>query len=82
MARTKRSGKIRLGMIRCDTHGYYFGAFMQKFDPLLLMRHNKIVHYYATDWYDEKHCILPPIRDFEIVACYDYDRGAAETDSL
>jgi hypothetical protein len=33
MAKTKKRGKIRLGMIRCDTHGYYFGLFMQKFVP-------------------------------------------------
>jgi len=78
VARIKRKGKIRLGMIRCDTHGYYFGIFMQKFDPLLLMKYNKIVHYYGTDWYDETRCILPKINDFEIVACYDYDPETAK----
>ena len=78
MARLKKKGKIRLGLIRCDTHGYYFGAFLEKFNPALLMAHNKIVHYYATDWYDEKSCILPRLSDFEITSCYDYDRSAAE----
>ena len=77
MAKLKRKGKIRLGMIRCDTHGYYFGAFMQRFDTKLLEDRNKIVHYYATDWYDPEHCILPRINDFEIAACYDYSRDAA-----
>ena len=77
MAKLKRRGKIRLGMIRCDTHGYYFGAFMQKFDARLLEDVNKIVHYYSTDWYDPEHCILPRLSDFEIVACYDYSRDAA-----
>ena len=77
MAKRIKKGKIRLGMVRCDTHGYYFGIFMQKFDAKMLESINKIVHYYATDWYDEKHCILPKINDFEIVACYDYDHDAA-----
>ena len=62
MSKLKRKGKIRLGMLRCDTHGYYFGLFMQKFNPALLMKHNKIVHYYGTDWYDPANCINPQIR--------------------
>ena len=78
MAKTKKKGKIRLGMVRCDTHGYYFGLFMQKFAPDLLVKRNKIVHYYATDWYDPTKCILPKINDFDIVACYDSDRQTAE----
>lgn len=77
MPKQKSKGPIRLGLVRCDTHGYYFGAFLQKFNPALLMQHNKIVHYYATDWYDEKHCILPRVGGFEIAACYDYDQEAA-----
>ncbi len=65
--------KIRLAIVRCDTHGYYFGALMARCDPLLLEKYNKIVHYYATDWYDPKHLILPTTYDFEIVKCWDAD---------
>ena len=28
--------KIRIGLIRCDTHGAYFGALMAEHDPLRL----------------------------------------------
>ena len=77
MAKSKPKGKIRLGMIRCDTHGYYFGIFMQKFNAQMLMQYNKIVHYYGTDWYDPNRCILPPVRDFDITACYDYNPDVA-----
>ena len=65
--------KIRLAVLRCDTHAYYYGAMMARCDPLLLEKHNKIVHFYATDWYDPKHVTFPAIHDFEIVNCWDYD---------
>src|SRR3990172_4817517 len=65
-------------MARCDTHGYYLGALMALCDPLLIEKYNKIVHYYATDWYDPKNIILPTTYDFEIVKCWDYDVKRAE----
>jgi hypothetical protein len=70
--------KIRLAMVRCDTHGYYFGALMAQCDPILLERYNKIVHFYATDWYNPKNIILPTPHDFEIVKCWDPDYARAE----
>ena len=44
--------KIRLGIIRADTHGYYFGMMLDECDPLLLQKYNYVVHYYATNIYD------------------------------
>jgi hypothetical protein len=70
--------KTRLAMVRCDTHGYYFGALMAPCDPILLERYNKIVHFYATDWYNPQNVILPTPRDFEIVKCWDPDYARAE----
>ena len=71
--------KIRLAIVRCDTHGYYFGMLMARCDPVLVEKYNKIVHFYATDWYDPKHIILPTTYDFEIVKCYDPESvGRAE----
>ncbi|HUT75077.1 MAG TPA: Gfo/Idh/MocA family oxidoreductase [Armatimonadota bacterium] len=68
-----RPRKVRLALVRCDTHGYYYGALMAPCDPTPLGKHNKIVHFYATDWYDDKHIILPTCDDFESVKCYDRD---------
>ena len=65
--------KVRLAMVRCDTHAYYFGAMMAPCDPLLLEKHDKIVHYYATDWYDPGHVTFPTSNAFEIVRCWDAD---------
>ncbi len=39
--------KIRLGMVRADTHGYYFAMMLDKCNPLLLQKYNYVVHYYA-----------------------------------
>ena len=69
--------KIRLAMVRCDTHAYYFGALMARCDPLLLEKHNKIVHYYATDWYDPRHIVLPTTYSFDLAKCWDPNTGRA-----
>jgi len=78
MASARKSRKLRIAMLRADTHGYYFGSLMAPCDPLLVMKHNKIVHYYATDWYDEKNITLPTTYDFEIARVWDYEYKRAE----
>ena len=78
MARRRKDGKIRLGIVRCDTHGYYFGTLMAPCDPIRLEQANKIVHFYATDWYDPAHVILPTTHAFDIVRCWDADAAVAE----
>jgi predicted dehydrogenase len=73
--------KIRVGVIRCDTHGYYFGAQMgyEDLDPAGLVKHDYIVaHYYQNiynPWDLEK---LPKVPGMEITACYDHERERAE----
>ena len=69
MRQNPKRKKIRVAMVRCDTHAYYYGALMAPCDPLAVEKHNKIVHYYATDWYDPENIILPTTFDFEIVKC-------------
>lgn len=72
---------IRVGVIRCDTHGYYFGAQMDSANlvPGKLVEHDYIVaHYYQNiynPWDLEK---LPKVPGFEIAKCYDHDRARAE----
>lgn len=65
--------KIRLALVRCDTHGYYFGAMLDKCDPLLLQKNNYVVHHYFSDIYDAKLLNMPKISGFEIVKAYDYN---------
>ncbi len=73
---------IRVGVIRCDTHAYYFGAQMdpRHLVPEKLVEHNYICAHYYQDIYDPCHLEkLPRVGGFEIVACYDHDRAAAES---
>ena len=70
--------KIRTAMLRCDTHGYYYGMLMAKCDPLLVEKYDKIVHYYATDWYDPANVTLPTQYDFEFTTCWDYQFERAQ----
>ena len=70
--------KTRLGIVRCDTHGYYFGIMMDDCDPMRLLEINFVVHFYATDIYDpRKLSKIPRIPGFEIAKCYDYDAQSA-----
>ena len=71
---------IRVGVIRCDTHAYYFGAQMdpKHLIPEKLVEYDYIVAHYYQNIYDpldlEK---LPRVGCFEIVKCYDYERERA-----
>ena len=76
--RPPKNRKVRVGIVRCDTHGYYFGMLMAPSDPVFIEKVNKIVHYYATDWYDPAHIILPTTYDFDLVTCWDYAYKNAE----
>ena len=62
---------IRLGIIRCDTHGYYFGAQVGYRDilPDKLMEHDYIVEHYYQNIYDPFDLQkLPKVPGFEVVA--------------
>lgn len=72
------AGKIRLGIIRADTHAYYFGMMMQKCDPIKLMNNNYVVHHYASSIYRPEKITCPNVSGFEISAIYDSDVNAAK----
>ena len=65
--------KIRLGLVRCDTHGYYFGAMAAPCDPLLLQKNNYVVHHYFSNIYDPQKLTMPVVAGFEIAKVYDYE---------
>lgn len=75
--------KIRLGVVRADTHGYYFGMMIDDLDPLKLSKTNYVIHYYGTSIYDPKITTMPKVSGFEIVNVFDKDldmaRGFSET---
>ena len=82
---------IQVGLIRCDTHGAYYAALMDKHDPLLLQRpvdvdadpphswQNGVVHYYFYGFCaGPKIMTVRPVEGFEIAKLWDDDRSVAE----
>jgi len=43
---------IRLALLHCDTHGYWYGPFLAKCDPTILVRNNPVCHHYFSDMRD------------------------------
>lgn len=70
--------KIRLGIIRADTHAYYYSIMMQKCDPMLLLENNHVVHHYASSIYRPEKITCPEVPGFEIHAIYDENTEAAK----
>ncbi len=69
---------IRLALLRCDTHGYWYGPFMAKCDPMIFLRNNPVCHYYFADMRDPNQLHSPYVPGFEIVRCWDADYRQAQ----
>lgn len=71
--------KIRVGIIRCDLHGVYYGVSMDEHDPLELRElNNSAFFYHYTQYNDPKKKTTPSVPGFEIVKVWDEDRELAE----
>lgn len=88
---TTNTKKIRVGIIRCNTHGMYYGALIDRHDPLVLRGpligkggekygwQNGGVHFYFYTYYnDPKKITVPTVDGFQIVKIWDEDREIAE----
>ena len=87
--------KIRVGLIRCDTHGMWFGPQMMAHDPSLLERATddpellsyeswlrRGVHYFFyTHYCAPNRMTAPKVEGFEITRIWDPKRKAAEVAS-
>ena len=82
---------IRVSLIRCDTHGLWYGPIMADHDPLLLQRPTdpREKHRYSwqaggmhmffyTNYGDPTAMTVPFVGGFEITQLWDADRDAAE----
>jgi len=82
---------IRVGLIRCDTHGMWFGAQMDEHDPLLLREPMPVrkssryswqtagVHYFFYTHYCAPWMMTAPrVKGFRITKVWDEDRKSAE----
>ena len=85
------NNNIRVGLIRCDTHGLWFAAMMAEHDPLLLQRPTEFdknqayswqgggVHrFFYTNYGDPTLMTAPFVGGFTITKIWDKHREAAE----
>lgn len=83
--------EIRVGLIRCDTHGAYFAALMDRHDPMLLRSpqppNQPYLHswqvggayfYHYTQYNNPTRMTAEFVDGFRIVKMWDEDRDVAE----
>lgn len=70
---------IRVGMIRCDLHAFYYGALMFKHDPLKLReKSNSAFFYFYLQYNDPRKMTVPFIGGFELKRAWDPDNAKAQ----
>ncbi|MEE3257961.1 MAG: Gfo/Idh/MocA family oxidoreductase [Candidatus Latescibacterota bacterium] len=85
------SDLIRVGLIRCDTHGAYYAALCARHDPLRLQhplpierearyswQHGGAHFYFYTNYGDPRHMSVEFVDGFVLAKVWDEDRAAAE----
>jgi predicted dehydrogenase len=65
---------IRLGLVRCDTHGYWYAPFFAECDPELLRKNDyPVYHYFYSDIFDPGKLRIPQVSGFDLVKVWDAD---------
>ena len=74
-----KTGKIRVGIIHCDTHGYWYAPFFETPDPKLYRKAHRGCHYYFYRWDDPDRLRLGTVPGMTVAKLYDGgDRRLAE----
>ena len=84
------SDNIRVGLIRCDTHGAYFGTLFAKHDPMRLQmplpideggsyswQHGGAHFYFYTNYSDPRQITVETVDGFTLAKVWDEDPAAA-----
>ena len=76
----KKRGKIRVAIVRCDVHGYWYAPFFQAPDPARFRetKNGCGIHYYFYEPSNPQQLRFPPMPGFEITRVWDEDRVLAE----
>ena len=85
------SDPIRVGLIRCDTHGAYYAALCARHDPLRLQQplppdrpghyswqHGGAHFYFYTHYADPRQMSVDFVEGFRLARVWDEDRAVAE----
>ena len=66
--------KIRLGIIRCDTHGYWYSLLFDKCDPDIMIKNHRGCHYYFYRWDEPRRPRKWVVPGFTITKVYDEEK--------
>lgn len=72
--------KIRVGMIRCDLHAYWYAALFAEHDAELLGKVHPCLQwlFYGGYWDEPTSKRVPTVPGFELARLWDHDRATAE----
>ena len=78
--------KIRVGIIRCDLHAFYYGALAFKHDPIVMRDDEKgsghaAYFYFYMHYADGRVITVPTVKGFQLAKVWDEDRWNAENTS-
>ena len=69
---------IRLGLLRCDIHAYFFAPFMVRADPVKLQENCTYVHGQLADKFSADKLAANKIPGFKLTHVWDPDVGEAD----
>jgi len=71
--------EVRVGMVRCDLHAYWYAAFFAPHDPTLLAERHPCLHwlFYGGYWDKPNELAIPGVSGFRLAKLWDADRETA-----
>ena len=69
-----QSDKIRVGIIRCDTHAFWYAHLFEKPDPAAMRTNHRGCHYYFYKRDNPNQLRFRPIPGMTVVNLYDEDK--------
>ena len=75
----RRTKRVRVGIIRCDTHAFWYAPLFEKPDPARYRKAHRGCHYYHYRWDDPAKLRVGAVPGMTIAKVYDEeDRRKAE----
>ncbi len=65
-----RSDPIRVGIIRCDTHAFWYAHLFEKPDPVLMRKNHRGCHYYFYRRGEPSRLRFPPVSGMRITRVF------------
>lgn len=71
-----KSDKIRVGIVRCDTHGFWYAPIFQEPDAAMMRKNHRGCHYYFYERDDPSKLRFKPVPGMVVTRTFDEDQPA------